>query len=353
MALLTPALRKGVPCRRVSSGDQPEMAGPPGRVEVRRSRVVAVRFAADFADEYVVEDLEAAPAGLAHRVFFGVEADSGIPVVLKIEQIPGRLGIEHRALLWLYQWNVDVPKVHWFGAGRIGDEPFARCLVTERIVGKPAQSPASWSRMGETLQRLEGVPWRGSSLPVLDESRFVATHEERTSALGSRITSVSSSHQTPSLGPLVLTHGDPGDGNYLESDTRAVLIDWEHAQVAPRGLDLARAVFITLLRAAQSGSGDRNNARAVIAGYLKGSDWNPTTSEMKWWFEVAGVQIVYNRLLGSDQPNVPPWQDAASVLAGVFSDDHWLTRREHLTAPQRRLCAEAGGQSDSGPPAAS
>ena len=40
----------------------------------------------------------------------------------------------------------------------------------------------------------------------------------------------------------------PGDGNYLESDTRAVLIDWEQAQVAPRGLDLARAVFIALLQ---------------------------------------------------------------------------------------------------------
>ena len=286
-----------------------------------------MRFAAEFSDGYSVDDLEAAPAGLAHRVFFGVEAESGIPVVLKIEQIPGRIDIEYQALLWLYQRKVDVPKPHWFGTGRVGDEPFARCLVTERVVGQSPQSPTSWGRMGQTLQRLELVPWRGSILPVLNESQFVDSHEQKTAVLAGRITPVPGGEPAPSLGPLIVTHGDPGDGNYLESDTRAVLIDWEQAQVAPRGLDLARAVFIALLRAAQSGSGNPDNARAVIAGYLNGSDWDPTTSEMKWWLEVAGVQVVYNRWLRSDQPNVPPWQDAASVLEGAFSDDHWLTRR--------------------------
>jgi aminoglycoside phosphotransferase (APT) family kinase protein len=129
------------------------------------------------------------------------------------------------------------------------------------------------------------------------------------------------------LGPLIVTHGDPGNGNYLESDTRAVLIDWEQAQVAPRGLDLARAIFIALLRAAHSDPGDLENARAVMAGYLNSSNWNPTTSEMKWWLEVAGVQVVHNRWLRSDQPNVPPWQDAAVVLEDSLSDDRWLIHR--------------------------
>ena len=289
--------------------------------------VVAVSLAAEFSDGYAVDDLEAAPAGLAHRVFFGVEAGSGIPVVLKIEQIPGRLEIEHQALLWLCQKEVDVPRVHWFGTGRVGDGPFARCLVTERIDGKPPHSSASWRRMGRTLQRLEGVPWRGSGLPVFDEARFVHSHQEKTTVLGGRIAAVAGVGSAPPLGPLIVTHGDPGNGNYLESDTRAVLIDWEQAHVAPRGLDLARAAFIALLRAARIGLGDGENARAVIAGYLNSSDWNPTTSELKWWLEVAGVQVVYNRWLRSDQPNVPPWREAAIVLERAIADDDWLVLR--------------------------
>ena len=84
-----------------------------------------------------MDDLEPGPAGLAHRVFFGAETKSGIPVVVKVEQIAGRLEIEHQALQWLFQTDVDVPRVHRFGTGRVGDDPFARCLVTERIDGKP------------------------------------------------------------------------------------------------------------------------------------------------------------------------------------------------------------------------
>lgn len=288
--------------------------------------VIAVNLAVELSGGYAVDDLKAAPAGLAHRVFFGVEAATRTPVVLKVEQIPGRLEVEYKALLWLNQEKVDVPRVHWFGEGRIGGESFARCLVTERIPGIPPRSSASWSRMGQALQRLEGVPWRGSNLPIFDETRFVITHQERTTALGDRIAPVLTSQQTPSLTPLVVAHGDPGDGNYLESETRAVLIDWEKAQVAPRGLDLARAAFIALLRAAQSGSGDRENARAVIAGYLSNSTWKPTTSELKWWLEVAAVQVVHNRWLRSDQPNVPPWREAANVMEGALTDEHWLTR---------------------------
>jgi hypothetical protein len=85
-------------------------------------------------------------------------------LVVKIEQIPGRLEIEYQALSWLCQMDVDVPRVHRLGSGTVGGEPFERCLVTERIDGKPPRSPAAWCRMGWSLQRLEGVPWRGSVL---------------------------------------------------------------------------------------------------------------------------------------------------------------------------------------------
>jgi hypothetical protein len=65
----------------------------------------------------------------------------------------------------------------------------------------------------------------------------------------------------------------------------------------------------------------------VIAGYLNGSDWNPTTSELKWWLEVAGVQVVNYRWLRSDQPNVPSWQEAIIVLEQSLSNDDWLIHR--------------------------
>jgi aminoglycoside phosphotransferase len=285
-----------------------------------------VSLSVEFSDGYAVGDLEPVPAGLVHRVFFGVEAESRLPVVVKIEQIPECLEIEHRALMWLFEREVDVPRVRWFGSGRVGDEQLARCLVTERIGGLPPHSPSSWSRMGRTLQRLEGVPWRGSGLTILDEEQFVSSHQEKINALRDQLASVACCEH-PQLGPLIVTHGDPGDGNYLESDTRAVLIDWEQAQIAPRGLDLARAVFVALLRATHSESGDLSNAQAVIAGYLNGSNWSPTTSEMKWWLEVAGMQIVYKRWSRPDQPNVPSWQDAAIVLERALSDDHWLIHR--------------------------
>lgn len=297
-----------------------------GRSGIRRSMVAVVSLAVEFSDGYAVGDLEPAPTGLAHRVFFGAEAGSRLPVVVKIEQIPGCLEIEHRALVWLSDREVDVPRVHWFGSGRVADEQLAPCLVTERIDGMPPQSPSSWSRMGRTLQRLEGVQWRGSGLTILDEAQFVSSHQQKIDALQDQLASVPCCEHSQ-LGPLIVTHGDPGDGNYLESHSRAVLIDWERAQVAPRGLDLARAVFIALLRTAHSDSWDLGNARAVIAGYLNGSNWSPATSEMKWWLEVAGVQIVHNRWLRPDQPNVPSWQDAAVVLDVALSDDRWLTHR--------------------------
>lgn len=285
-----------------------------------------VTLDADFPDGYAVEALEPAPAGLSHHVLFGLEAESRVPVVLKLEQIPGRLAIEHRALRWLHQSDVAVPRVHWFGTARVGGIPSVRCLVTERVGGTPAQSAASWSRMGQALQRLEGVPWGGSGLPVLDGSQFLLSHDERAAALAVGHSAFSGGEPTPSFGPLVMTHGDPGDGNYLESETKGVLLDWEQAQVAPRGLDLARAVFVALVRAAESGSGDPRNAQAAMAGYLADSTWKPTTSEMRWWLEVAGLQVVHSRWLRSGQPGMPAWRDAATVLEAALADDSWLIR---------------------------
>jgi aminoglycoside phosphotransferase len=286
----------------------------------------------DFRDGYSVGALEAAPAGLSHRVFFGVEVGSDFPVVLKMEQVPGRLMTDHRALTWLHGKAVDVPEVRWFGvAGLKGERP-THCLVTERIFGTPARTAASWWRMGVVLQRLAGVSWKGSGLPTFEATQLLSDHRQRCQELAVDLTGIIGKQPIPSLGPLILTHGDPGDGNYLESDTRASLIDWEHAQIAPRGLDLARAVFLALLRTARSGSSDVGNAQAVMAGYLTSSAWRPTTGEMKWWLEVAGVQMAYNRLLRSDEASMPPWRDAVLLLEATLSDNDWMSEAGVLGA---------------------
>ena len=124
--------------------------------------------------------------------------------MLKLERIPGRLGIEHRALLWLYQKEMDVLRVHWFGTGRPGDEPFARCLVNECIDGEHPHSPAPSRRMGRTLQRLEGVPWSGSGSPIFDKAEFVSSRQDKIADLGDRLAPAVACEPTPSLGPLVV-----------------------------------------------------------------------------------------------------------------------------------------------------
>src|SRR5665213_196920 len=83
----------------------------------------------------------------------------------------------------------------------------------------------------------------------------------------------------PAAAPLVLTHGDPCPGNFLDDGRRGALIDWEEAQIAPRGLDLARAMFIALLGVGPSGYRGRDHvrrSRAVSAGYLAGLGWSWT-----------------------------------------------------------------------------
>jgi hypothetical protein len=74
------------------------------------------------------------------------------------------------------------------------------------------------------------------------------------------------------------------------------------------------------------------NAQAVMAGYLTSSAWRPTTGEMKWWLEVAGVQMAYNRLLRSDEASMPPWRDAVLLLEATLSDNDWMSEAGVLGA---------------------
>ncbi len=123
---------------------------------------------------------------------------------------------------------------------------------------------------------------------------------------------------------LVLTHGDPGPGNFLDDGGDGTLIDWEQAHVAPRGVDLARLVFIALLGAGPSGylaRDHRQRAQAAIRGYLSAltADWRPSREESRWWTTVAGIQLVHRRWELGGRP--APWEDAADVLRAALADD--------------------------------
>lgn len=127
-----------------------------------------------------------------------------------------------------------------------------------------------------------------------------------------------------------MTHGDPEPGSFLDDGAPGTLVDWEEAQVSPRGLDLGRAAFIALLGSGPEGyvvEDQTARAGAVAAGFLAESgDWVPDADELVWWLGVAGVQFAHRRLERAGEPGVPPWLDAVAVLHRVLESDpaDWL-----------------------------
>jgi hypothetical protein len=217
--------------------------------------------------------------GMRHRVLFGVEASTGREVAVKIELIPGALEPERRALEWLALKDGPAPRLQ--AAGTLDDSgefPGAACLVTHRVGGEAPRSVGAWERLGRALARLARIPWTGSELTALDHDAFVDLHERRvedlTRALGRDLAqSLPSVPPSYSASPMVVTHGGPG--NFLDHGAAGTLIDWEDAQVAPRGLDLGRAIFIALLGAGPEGHVARDHAagaEAVTVGFLAEAD---------------------------------------------------------------------------------
>jgi aminoglycoside phosphotransferase len=262
--------------------------------------------------------------GMRHRVVFGVDEGSGRAVAAKIELIPGALESERRALEWLTAQGGPAPRLHV--AGRLdasGEYPSAVCLVTDRVTGAPPTSADGWDRLGRALARLSRLPWQGSDLTALDHRGFLDLHEGRVDDLDQAMRR-GLRETLPAVpppyfeSPLTLTHGDPGPGNFLDDGAAGTLIDWEDAQVSPRGLDLGRAIFIAL-----SGSGPEGyvakegaaRASAVARGFLAAADdWSPARDEMRWWLAVGGVQFAHRRLERAGEPGVLPWLDALTVL---------------------------------------
>jgi aminoglycoside phosphotransferase (APT) family kinase protein len=278
-------------------------------------------------------ELHGSPAqGTRYTVRFGVVAGTGERAVVKVERVRGALARERAALAWLGASDGPVPRLLSAGAALLGSEP-VECLVTERRTGAPPTTTEGWRRMGRAYGRLadlgelpaERLAECSADLPTYDRVAFGAGHGRRIADLGERLTELAASipdwallcsARVPGAPSLVVTHGDPGPGNFLDDGGDGSIVDWEEAQIAPRGLDVARLVFIARLGAGPSGYPARDHeerARAVAAGYLEElqEPWQPTRAEWRWWLTAAGVQFIHRRWrLGAPAP----WQDAADVL---------------------------------------
>ena len=286
----------------------------------------------------VIEDgprirLEDRPAqGTRHEVLFGVMPDTAEPVVVKLERVPGALERERTALAWLTAERGPVPRLLLAGTATIGDER-AACLVTERRPGSPPATTDGWRRMGRAYARLSDFRHPADRLMTLDPIMFGRCHAQRVSDLGGRLAPVAASvpdwerlvsPEVPGSPLLVITHGDPGPGNFLDDGDEGTIIDWEEAHIAPRGLDLARLVFIALLGAGPSGyvaREHRERASAALDGYLGAlrDRWRPSREESRWWTTVAGVQFIHRRWERRGRP--ASWEDAADVLRGALAED--------------------------------
>lgn len=276
--------------------------------------------------------------GSRHRLLFGVEEISGREVAAKIELIAGALEPERRALEWLTAHGGPSPRLH--AAGTLtdaGEYPGAACLVIDRLHGHAPASTDAWSRMGRALARLSVIPWRGSGLTALEHEAFLALHERRVDELsqalrrdlGAGLPNVPTDY---SESMLTVTHGDPGPGNFLDDGAIGTLIDWEDALVAPRGLDLGRAIFIALIGSGPEGFVAREPAArgtAVATGFLAEVDWSPDRAELAWWVSVAGLQFAHRRLERAGEPGVLPWLDAVAALDSALADPpSWTPEKE-------------------------
>lgn len=275
--------------------------------------------------------------GTRHEVLLGRERGSGTKVVVKVELVDGALATERQALEWISAHGGPVPRVRRASRLRQPDGRHAACLVLDHVPGNAPESEEAWRRLGRALARLDELPWHGAGLVVNDAHAFGATHAQRVRDLADSghvtMTDVKDwdrlrSRQLPGNPALALTHGDPGPGNYLDDGHAGTLIDWEEAHVAPRGLDMARAMFIALLGAGPEGFIARDHAarsRAVAAGYLHqlAGAWQPHPDELRWWLTVAGIQFAHRRWQRAGQPGVQPSANAIAVLAAALHNDTW------------------------------
>ena len=290
-------------------------------------------------DGPTVQLLDRPAQGTGHAVHFGRVVDSGRPVVVKLARTRGALEREQLALAWLGgQRQAPGPELIAAGTALVGGRQVA-CLVTERRAGSPPTTIDGWERMGRAYAQLAALP-SASGLPRIEREALGRDHARRINQLGDRLAPLAKSIQdweqlasgsVPGSPPVVLTHGDPGPGNFLDDGNGGTIIDWEQAHFAPQGLDIARLFFIALLGAGPAGyikTDLQARANAAVAGYLESSRWRPSDSEARWWTAVAGIQFIHRRWELDNHP--APWEEAAQVLERTLAGPSWSDLHDRL-----------------------
>jgi hypothetical protein len=276
--------------------------------------------------------------GTGNEVLYGTVLGSGLRIVVKLERTLGALEREAAALTAVGPACRIAPRLLLASFAEVSGERVP-CLVIERCLGSPPTTIDGWWRMGRALGRLANVPPPAAGLAVLDTIAFGQRHAQRVVELGDRLDPFTDAipdwhtlacANVPGGAPLVITHGDPGPGNYLDNGNDGVLIDWEAAHIAPQGLDLARLQFIAILGAGPSGyvaRDQRARADAATDGYLRAlpRPMNPSYEAARWWTAVAAIQFVHRRWQLGGHP--APWEEAARALVATLASEG-PTRRQ-------------------------
>ncbi|GAA4154393.1 hypothetical protein GCM10022286_01910 [Gryllotalpicola daejeonensis] len=256
--------------------------------------------------------------GSKNETRYGVMAD-GREVVVKTQRNHGRLREEAAALTFLGARGVRAPKVIAAATGPDSSE----VLVLSREAGERPVTPDGWRRFGRDLATLASVDTAGWPLATVSAAEFAGDHDRRLSVVahlldGELRREISAAiERVADVHDLVITHGDPGSGNYLDDGEQGTLIDWETASLSPFGLDIGRAVFIGLLDLGRTGI-----RRALVAALIDGYRANLTVElddhVLRAWTIIAGLQFIHGRHVRPLRPDRTP-QVAAEVLAAYLA----------------------------------
>lgn len=175
--------------------------------------------------------------------------DTGQPVVVKVQATHGQLRREEAALTFATDQGLPTPSV--VGSSTTPDGDFF--LVLTKEAGVRTNQPDGWQRMGHDYARLASGAITDCPLPTIRPEEFAADHADRLATIKPLLASQAHDEIREAIEhfattrELVLTHGDPGSGNYLDHQSGGTILDWETASIAPYGIDVGRAAFIALL----------------------------------------------------------------------------------------------------------
>lgn len=260
------------------------------------------------------------PGGSKNHTRYGT-LDNGRPVVVKVQATHGQLPREEAALTFATRQGLPTPTV--VGSGSTHDGDFF--LVLTKETGIRTNQPDGWQRMGRDYARLASASITDCPLPTIRPEDFAADHAERLNTIKSFLSGQARDEIREAIRhfattcDLVLTHGDPGSGNYLDHQPGGTILDWETAAVAPFGIDAGRAAFIAILDNDHTGIPDQLHA-AFVRGYRAALPAEQSLSDetLHAGILIAALQFIHGRHTQLLRPDRTP-QMAVDALNGYLS----------------------------------